>query len=214
MICKKCGCRVSDTASFCDKCGASMAEFGQKEAPKPATDEKFSTMFGKVKDNKQAKIILLVAVAIIVILCAILFTNKSKAAKPFRLESGMTDKEVVEILGPRDDYDTFDTIKWGKQYLYCWYDIPLGKYSGTLQANFKEKDGKIQLGYLRWIADNASSKELKQYAEKTYGKSDTIADDSILYEKEVGNWTVHVSEEGTITWQDIDILKIVVDRSW
>ena len=166
MICKKCGCRVSDTAAFCDKCGASMAEFGQKETPKPATDEKFSTMFGKVKDNKQAEIILLVAVAIIVILCAILFTNKAKAAKPFRLESGMTDKEVVEILGPRDDYDTFDTIKWGKQYLYCWYDIPLGKYSGTLQANFTEKDGKLQLGYLRWIADTASSKELKQYADR------------------------------------------------
>ena len=32
MICKKCGCRVSDTATFCDKCGASMTEFGQKEA--------------------------------------------------------------------------------------------------------------------------------------------------------------------------------------
>ena len=31
MICKKCGCRVNDTATFCDKCGASMAEFGQKE---------------------------------------------------------------------------------------------------------------------------------------------------------------------------------------
>lgn len=211
MICKKCGCRVSDTASFCDKCGASMAGFGQKEAPKPATDEKFSTMFGKVKDNKQAKIILLAAGAIIVILCAILFTNKAKAAKPFRLESGMTDKEVVEILGPRDDYDTFDTIKWGKQYLYCWYDIPLGKYSGTLQANF---DDDIQLGYLLWRADNASSKELKQYAEKTYGKSDTVTNGSILYQKEVGNWNVLVSEEGTISWQDTDILEIVVSRPW
>lgn len=27
MICKKCGNKVSDTAAFCDKCGASMAEF-------------------------------------------------------------------------------------------------------------------------------------------------------------------------------------------
>ena len=31
MICKKCGCRVSDTATFCEKCGAPMAEFGIKE---------------------------------------------------------------------------------------------------------------------------------------------------------------------------------------
>lgn len=35
MICKKCGCRVSDTAAFCDKCGAPMAEFGQKEVTTP-----------------------------------------------------------------------------------------------------------------------------------------------------------------------------------
>lgn len=32
MICKKCGCRVSDTATFCEKCGAPMAEFGIKES--------------------------------------------------------------------------------------------------------------------------------------------------------------------------------------
>lgn len=211
MICKKCGCRVNDTATFCEKCGAPMAEFGQKEAQKPATDEKLSTILHKVEDNKQAKIILLAAVAIIVLLCAILFTNKAKAARPFGLESGMTDKKVVEILGPSDGYDTFDTIKWGKQYLYCWYDIPLGKYSGTLQANF---DDDTQLGYLLWRADNASGKELKQYAEKTYGKSDTATNDSILYQKEVENWNVLVSEEGTISWQDTDILEIVASRPW
>lgn len=83
--------------------------------------------------------------------------------------------------------------------VYCWYDIPLEKYSGTLQANF---DDDFQLGYLLWRADNASGKELKQYAEKTYGKSDTVTNDSILYQKEVGNWNVLVSEEGTISWQD------------
>lgn len=60
MICKKCGCRVSDTAAFCDKCGAPMAEFGQAEPPKPTTDEKISTVFGKAKDNKQVKITLLI----------------------------------------------------------------------------------------------------------------------------------------------------------
>lgn len=211
MICKKCGCRVSDTAAFCDKCGAPMAEFGQAKPPKPTTDEKISTAFGKAKDNKQVKIILLIAVAIIVILCAIMFTNKTKAAKPFGLESGMTREETVEILGPKDDYDKFDTVKWGVQYLYCWYDIPLEKYGGTLQANF---DDDFQLGYLLWRADNASGKELKQYAEKTYGKSDTVTNDSILYQKEVGNWNVLVSEEGTISWQDTDILEIVASRPW
>ena len=65
-----------------------------------------------------------------------------------------------------------------------------------------------------WRADNASGKELKQYAEKTYGKSDTVTNDSILYQKEVGNWNVLVSEEGTISWQDTDILEIVASRPW
>lgn len=123
----------------------------------------------------------------------------------------MTREETVEILGPKDDYDKFDTVKWGVQYLYCWYDIPLEKYGGTLQANF---DDDFQLGYLLWRADNASGKELKQYAEKTYGKSDTVTNDSILYQKEVGNWNVLVSEEGTISWQDTDILEIVASRPW
>lgn len=90
-------------------------------------------------------------------------------------------------------------------------DIPLEKYGGTLQANF---DDDFQLGYLLWRADNASGKELKQYAEKTYGKSDTVTNDSILYQKEVGNWNVLVSEEGTISWQDTDILEIVASRPW
>lgn len=37
MICKKCGCRVSDTATFCEKCGALMAEFGEPEVQKNGT---------------------------------------------------------------------------------------------------------------------------------------------------------------------------------
>lgn len=34
MICKKCGCRVDDAAKFCNKCGASMEEFGEQEVQK------------------------------------------------------------------------------------------------------------------------------------------------------------------------------------
>lgn len=59
MICKKCGCRVSDTAMFCDKCGAPMAEFDEKE---PAQIENISF----VKRNK--KIIVIVAILILILL--------------------------------------------------------------------------------------------------------------------------------------------------
>lgn len=63
MICKKCGCLVSDTATFCDKCGAPMAEFGQKEA----RDTQKSTL----SKEKKKKIILaaLVVVCVFILIC-------------------------------------------------------------------------------------------------------------------------------------------------
>lgn len=63
MICKKCGCRVNDDAAFCDKCGASMAEFGEKETPKPKGD----TLILKNK-----KLVIAIAVVLAVLLAVLL----------------------------------------------------------------------------------------------------------------------------------------------
>ena len=60
MICKKCGNKVSDTAAFCDKCGASMAEFGVSSS---------SVTKGIVLPKKRRP--LLLALVILIVLAAI-----------------------------------------------------------------------------------------------------------------------------------------------
>ena len=66
MICKKCGCRVSDSAAFCDKCGASMAEFGQKEVSAPQK--------AKSPEERKKKIIIIALIVLGVL--AVLFGVK------------------------------------------------------------------------------------------------------------------------------------------
>lgn len=76
MICKKCGCRVSDTASFCDKCGAPMAEFGIKEQPNSSDALSKKAAKGQADINKWA--IGIIAVVLIAIVCGFFFMNQQK----------------------------------------------------------------------------------------------------------------------------------------
>lgn len=76
MICKKCGCRVSDTASFCDKCGAPMAEFGIKEQPNSSDALSKKAAKGQADINKWA--IGIIAVILIAIVCGFFFMNQQK----------------------------------------------------------------------------------------------------------------------------------------
>ena len=81
MICKKCGCRVSDSAAFCAKCGASMAEFGQKEVSAPQK--------AKSPEERKKKIIIIALIVLGVL--AVLFGVKkiavaNKAVKAIRSE--------------------------------------------------------------------------------------------------------------------------------
>ena len=87
MICKKCGCRVNDAATFCDKCGAPMAEFGQKETPKPTP---------KLTANSKKLLIASLAVLALILVCVggLLFESQQKrnyanrAAKAIREDEG------------------------------------------------------------------------------------------------------------------------------
>lgn len=209
MICKKCGCRVSDTAAFCDKCGAPMAEFGEKEPEAAAT-----AAIDKKQAARLAKILVPVVLILMIVWAASTFASCAKAAKPFGLESGMSLTEVEEILGGHDDQDWFDTVKWGKQYVCCWYDQALGKHQGTLQANFAYVNSQKALGYLEFQPDSATAKELAQYAEKSYGKSDSLLSDSTLYRKDTDSWRVSVSKDGKISWLDTSVMEVTASRAW
>ena len=62
MICKKCGCRVSDTAAFCEKCGAPMAEFGM-------TEEKQAVLPPKDPKKTMTAVLAVIIAALIALLC-------------------------------------------------------------------------------------------------------------------------------------------------
>lgn len=72
MICKRCGCRVNDEAKFCDKCGASMAEFGKSEESKPSA---IKTVF---EENKRS-VILIGTVLCIIVLAVFIQWGKKQA---------------------------------------------------------------------------------------------------------------------------------------
>lgn len=114
MICKKCGCRVSDSAAFCAKCGASMAEFGQKEVGAPQK--------AKSPEERKKKIIIIALIVLGVL--AVLFGVKkiavaNKAVKAIRSEYLVTSGvEGVYIehytLGLDNVYVVFND---GKNYV-------------------------------------------------------------------------------------------------
>lgn len=204
MICRKCGCRVSDDASYCMKCGAPMEEFGK-------TDPE---MVKKVGLQYSSKAIFLVLLSLFLLLAIVLFVKKDRLRKPFGLEAKSSYEEVKNVLGEPDDFDSFDTIIEGVQYLYCWKNTELGNYSGTLQANFCDVDSIQTLGYLRFQPDSANEKELVLYAEKKYGKSGNITSEDVLYTKDVGDWHIIVSVDGDISWRDTSVMQLNVSRPW
>lgn len=92
MICKKCGCRVSDTAVFCDKCGASMAEFGQKEVSETQ----------KTKSPKERKKRMIIVALIILGILVVLFGVKKVAVANKAVEA-IRDEYVV-VSGVKEVY--------------------------------------------------------------------------------------------------------------
>lgn len=92
MICKKCGCRVSDTAAFCDKCGASMAEYGQKEVSTPQ----------KTKSSEERKKKIIIITLLVLAILAFLFGVK-KVAVANKAVKAIRDEYLV-VSGVKEIY--------------------------------------------------------------------------------------------------------------
>lgn len=141
MICKKCGCRVNDTATFCDKCGASMAEFGQKEA----------TVESVKKSPSTKKIV--IAVVVLILCCALFVFPKTrqvsatnKAVTAIRVEKGDSAKvtEVyADFIGPAP-VRVYVVLENGHDYLCTVYSEKpvevLTKMSYPYGDSYKEKE--------------------------------------------------------------------------
>lgn len=88
MICKKCGCRVSDTASYCIKCGAAMNEYGISE-------QEFQS---KGKDNKKKVSRKIVVLAIVLVALLILVKTVTAQVQPINVQisaEGHLDNEKL-----------------------------------------------------------------------------------------------------------------------
>ena len=141
MICKKCGCRVSDTATFCDKCGASMTEFGQKEA----------TVESVKKQPSTKKIV--IAVVVLILCCALFVFPKTrqvsatnKAVTAIRVEksdSAKVTEAYADFIGP-DPVRVYVVLENGHDYLCTVYSGKtvevLTKKSYPYGDSYKEKE--------------------------------------------------------------------------
>lgn len=157
MICKKCGCRVSDTATFCDKCGAPMAEFGQKETPKPTL---------KLTKNRKRLLIASVAILALILVCAggLLFESQQKknyanrAAKAIREDEGewssidevyVYEKTVSVDLKDGSKYICYMLTTGGVQvltrYNYPTVEEMKTEYFNNNRNNIKEKGTAIPI---------------------------------------------------------------------
>ena len=128
MICKKCGCRVSDTATFCDKCGASMTEFGQKEA----------TVESVKKSPSTKKIV--IAVVVLILCCALFVFPKTR-------QVSATNKAVTAIRVEKSDsakVRVYVVFEYGHDFLCTVYSGKtvevLTKKSYPYGDSYKEKE--------------------------------------------------------------------------
>lgn len=189
MICKKCGCRVSDTATFCEKCGAPMAEFGIKEET-PQKKESAAIKSGKavverVKGDRKLQIILAVVVVLLVLGVVVgRITGKNKV---FGISPNMSVAQVEKVLGNNVEIEVGDKATWVTKENVKW-----GNYSGTLDVAVRTGN-KI---FVMWSMDGTIlESELMKMLEGKYGKNQMERGEDVditedLYKSDSGVWEV------------------------
>ena len=162
MICKKCGCRVSDTATFCEKCGAPMAEFGIKEQTHSSDARTSKTTKGQADINKWA--IGIIVVVLIAIVCGFFFIRQqeknyaNRAIRAIRSEEYTTsnidtiyvyEKEVAVTLLNGNEYICNMRNDGGVQiltrYNYPSLEEVKSYYFNEAKATVEEKGTKIPI---------------------------------------------------------------------
>lgn len=173
MICKKCGCRVGDTASYCTKCGAPLAEFGiQEEATKNNEStivKNGKALVQKIKSEKKIQIIL-VGVIVLLIFGALAgwYINKDKV---FGIAPYMSSAQVERILGK-------DVTVYKEADIFIAYtkeDVKMGKYNGSLSVSFMEDE---MLGITWHLKDDKiiPKQDLMKMVERKYGENQVTED--------------------------------------
>lgn len=161
MICKKCGCRVSDTATFCDKCGASMTEFGQKEA----------TVESVKKSPSTKKIV--IAVVVLILCCALFVFPKTrqvsatnKAVTAIRVEksdSAKVTEAYADFIGP-DPVRVYVVLENGHDYSQLKKNRISSQSKRTIKWQQRDKSTRrsfsIKRGTLCWEPEISHNESL------------------------------------------------------
>lgn len=196
MICKKCGCRVSDKAAFCDKCGASMAEFGIKEE-KPEKKENAvvkncKIFIKKVKENRKLQIVLVVAIALL--LAVVIIGRIVSKYNIFGISPNMNVAQIINALGGEseieiDDYD--DSAK-----MIIKENVEWQGYNGTLSVVTGEED-RTSIVWSMNEEETISEPVLMKLLERNYGKNQVeqrneseLPVNRDLYRSDSGVWSV------------------------
>lgn len=168
MICKKCGCRVSDTAAFCDKCGAPMEEFGIKEQTDCSDVHAQKVTKGQADISKWA--IGIIAVVLIAIVCGFFFMSQQKknyanrAVRAIRSEEYTTssidaiyvyEKEVAVTLLNGNEY-ICNMLNDGGVQILTRYNYPSleekkSQYFNSAKATVEEKGTEIPISAINPI---------------------------------------------------------------
>ncbi len=202
MICKKCGCRVSDTATFCEKCGAPMAEFGIKEET-PQKNESAAIKSGKavvekVKGDRKLQIILAVVVVLLVLGAVVgHITSKNKV---FGISPNMSVAQVERVLGKDVPTEAANGLT-----LFTKENVEMGQYNGTLMVSVHDEGG---INTIFWYVDygvKMPEPDLTKMLTSKYGKNQVeVKDktDTVAYKSETSVWTVTAGITN-VTYDDV-----------
>lgn len=153
MICKKCGCRVNNTASFCDKCGAPMAEFGIKESKN-----------AEVQKGKGLKTRLPIFVVIALVCIAALGVFYTKVAPKF-----FRDAESYMAEG---DYQTaYEKAKTDTERNAIFVENLAAVQSADAVLNLKFPTSFVLNNAYYWDNDGDCKLVLDLNAENSFGES-------------------------------------------
>lgn len=201
MICKKCGCRVSDTAAFCDKCGASMAEFGIKEE-KPQKKENAVVKSGKlfikkVKENRKLQIVLVVAIALL--LAVVIIGRIVSKHNIFGISPNMNVSQIISALGGESEIEIDDSDHNNGAKIIEKENVKWQGYNGTLSVLAGDEDFQTFVKWSMSEDETISEPVLMKLLERNYGKNqlepreDSELPDTNPYISDFGAWSVSVN---------------------
>lgn len=209
-ICNNCGAMLEDDVMFCTSCGAQYQEAAPATEKAPAKFD-VAAIIGKVKAMEPKKLIILgaaavAAIALIVVLCVVLFANPYKSAIQnyyaaeygnFQKMESLAPAEYWEYVEDQSGYDIDDMIEMAEDsYKDSDYEDKYGeKVSVTVDVI---KEISLPKGQVEKIAEYLDDKydiDAKKVTavKKVYYDLTIKSDVYASYAKETYTYVIQIS---------------------